>query len=192
MEAEANISPRAGNQTRPKQKVLVGLPLTPSAVQLQNRAKKKWYLIWQTCRVCRTCQRGHAKAERMSQRLANSLQAIHGACTCPSACLLRDLWGSRVLAHSLQAIHGAWTCPSACLLRDLWGSRVLAHSPQAIHGAWTCPSACLLRDLWGSRVLAHSFQAIHGVCQTLHQVPCEAQFLMHCMLCTPKCAIKRP
>ena len=72
MEAEANISPRAGNQTRPKQKVLAGLPLTPSAVQLQNCAKKKL--------------------------VVNS---------CPSACLLRDLWGSRVLAHTLQAIHGA-------------------------------------------------------------------------------------
>jgi hypothetical protein len=44
MEAEANISPRAGNQTRPKQKVLAGLLLTPSAVQLQKRAKKKLVL----------------------------------------------------------------------------------------------------------------------------------------------------
>ena len=41
MEAEANISPRAGNQTRPKQKALPGLLLTPSAVQLENGVTKK-------------------------------------------------------------------------------------------------------------------------------------------------------
>ena len=41
MEAEANISRKAGNQTRPKQNILAGLLLTPSAVQLRNCAKKK-------------------------------------------------------------------------------------------------------------------------------------------------------